>query len=300
MSATGRASVLHDAPGPLTVRRHRTIGAASTAVVALLLAGLLVLLGQRGQLAGDRWDFLQDPDTWKALGKGLLATIQVAVVAVAVALLVGAVLAALRLSERWWLRRPAATFVEFFRAVPLVLLILFLFLGFGNDLGRFWALVIGLVLYNGSVLAEIFRAGVLAVPRGQSEAALAIGLTRGQVLRLVLMPQAVRLMLPAIVSQSVVALKDSALGLVIGYQELARTSQLLFVYYNNPLQVGLVAAAIYVAVNYTLSKIAYVLEARTGARRSGGATAPELVSLAEEGALGEAGEVTGLAAGERG
>ncbi|MGN6333924.1 MAG: amino acid ABC transporter permease [Motilibacteraceae bacterium] len=300
MSATGRASVLHDAPGPLTIRRHRTIGAASTAVVALLAAGLLVVLGQRGQLAADRWDFLQDPDTWKALGKGLLATIQVAVVAVAVALLVGAVLAALRLSERWWLRRPAAAFVEFFRAVPLVLLILFLFLGFGNDLGRFWSLVIGLVLYNGSVLAEIFRAGVLAVPRGQSEAALAIGLTRGQVLRLVLMPQAVRLMLPALVSQSVVALKDSALGLVIGYQELARTSQLLFVYYNNPLQVGLVAAAIYVAVNYTLSKIAYVLDARSGARRSGGSAAPQLVSLAEEGALSEAGEVTGLPAGERG
>jgi glutamate transport system permease protein len=112
------------------------------------------------------------------------------------------------------------------------------------------------------VLAEVFRAGIQSVPRGQTEAAYAIGLHKAQVMRLVLAPQAVRIMLPAIISQSVVALKDSALGLIIAYEELARVGRQLYVFYNNPLAVGVVIAAIYIAINYTLSKLAVMLEAR--------------------------------------
>ena len=120
-----------------------------------------------------------------------------------------------------WLRWPSTLVVEFFRAVPLLMLILAIYLIYGDVLGKFWSLVIGLMLYNGSVLAEVFRAGVLAVPRGQSEAAYADRAAHGaRSMRLVLLPQAVRIMLPAIISQSVVALKDTSLGYVIPYEEL--------------------------------------------------------------------------------
>jgi glutamate transport system permease protein len=191
-------------------------------------------------------------------------------VAIALALSFGALFAVGRLSRRAWVRWPAIAVIEFFRAVPLLLLILFLFLGFGDDIGRFWALALALMLYNGSVLAEIFRAGIQSVPRGQSEAAFALGLTRGQVLRTVLIPQAVRIMLPAIISQSVVALKDSALGLIIAYEELARAGRQIYVFYGNPLAVGLVIAAIYVVINSALSRLAVAIEARQRPRAGGG------------------------------
>src|SRR3712207_3061641 len=131
-----------------------------------------------------------------------------------------------------------------------------------DQIGRFWSLTLALMLYNGSVLAEIFRAGILSVPRGQSEAAYAIGLTKAQAMRLILIPHAVRVMLPAIIGQSVVALKDSALGLIIGFEELAREGRQIYVFYNNPLAVGVVIAAIYIVINYTLSRVAVALEAR--------------------------------------
>lgn len=255
-------SVLYDVPGPAAVRRHRVAGGVGAIGVAVVLGLVLVKLAQEGQLDAETWRFLTVAGTYDAILTGLVNTMRVAVVAIALALAFGAVFAAGRLSDRAFIRWPAIAVIEFFRAVPLLLLILFIFLGFGNQIGRFWSLAIALMLYNGSVLAEIFRAGIQSVPRGQMEAAYAIGLDKGQVMRLVLIPQAVRVMLPAIISQSVVALKDSALGLIIAYEELARVGRQIFVFYNNPLAVGLVIAAIYVVINYTLSRIAVALEAR--------------------------------------
>jgi glutamate transport system permease protein len=181
------------------------------------------------------------------------------------------VLASGRLSEHRALRWPSILVIEFFRAVPLLLLIFFLFLGFGGPLGTFWALVIGLMLYNGSVLAEIFRAGILAVPRGQREAAYAVGMRKSQVMRLVLAPQAVRAMLPAIISQCVVALKDTALGFIIGAPGIVRDAERIYIapQYNNPLAVGIVLAAIFIVINYSLSRLAIYLERRM--RREGAA-----------------------------
>ncbi|MDP9395487.1 MAG: amino acid ABC transporter permease [Actinomycetota bacterium] len=274
-------SVLYDVPGPATVRRHRAASAAAAVVLAALAAFVLYRLAQEGQFAARVWEPFAEPGTWRAIAQGLLSTIQVAVVAVALALVFGAVFAVARLSDRAWIRLPAAAVVEFFRAVPLLLLILFIFLGYGDRIGRFWSLVLGLVLYNGSVLAEIFRAGIASVPRGQAEAAYAIGLTKPQVMRLVLVPQAVRTMLPSLISQSVVALKDSALGFVIAYSELAKTAQEIYVYYGNPLAAGVVVASIYIALCYGLSKLAVALEARQ--RRVRGVQGP---SAAEEGAPG--------------
>src|SRR6185312_12398617 len=155
---------------------------------------------------------------------GLWATVSAAAVAMVLALTFGVVFAVLRLSRRRLVAAAAGAVVEFFRAVPLLLMIFFLFYGLPfliqGPVPAFWGLVIGLTLYNGSVLAEAFRAGVKAVPRGQSEAAAAIGLRDGQIMRYILMPQAARAMLPVIVSQLVVLLKDTALGYIIAYPEL--------------------------------------------------------------------------------
>jgi glutamate transport system permease protein len=255
-------AVLYDVPGPRSRARHRAAGGISALGVAAIVAWLLLELYDAGQLDEQTWRFVTVEGTWIAIRDGLINTLQVAAVAIALALAFGALFAVARLSSRAFLRWPAVAIVEFFRATPLLLLILFLFLGFGDTIGRFWSLTLALVLYNGSVLAEIFRAGILSVPRGQAEAAYAIGMRKGQVMRSILIPQAVTIMLPAIISQSVVALKDSALGLIIAYEELARAGRQIYVFYNNPLAVGLLIAAIYVVINAMLSRLAVALEAR--------------------------------------
>ncbi len=193
-------------------------------------------------------------------------------------LVFGAVFAAGRLSDHAWVSRPATAIVEFFRAVPLVVLIFIIYFGLSRSLGitvsTFTALVAGLTLYNGSVLAEVFRAGVNALPRGQREAAYALGMRKTQVMTNVLLPQALRNMLPTIISQLVVVLKDTALGFLILYPELlyqARTLGSQGQLGSPILQVAMVIAVIYIAMCLLLSALANYLERRT--RRSGKAQA---------------------------
>jgi glutamate transport system permease protein len=255
-------TVLYDVPGPKARRRTAIIGTIGTAVVVAIAVAVVLRLQSQGQFESAKWEPFKDQDILEALGKGVLATLKAAGLAIALALVLGAVLAVGRLSGRRFVRLPATWVVELFRAIPLVLLILFFFFRFGDTLGRYGALVAALALYNGAVLAEVFRAGILSVPRGQSEAAAAIGLRRGQTMRMILVPQAVRTMLPAIVAQCVVALKDTALGFIIAYPELLRTGQLIYNGFFNIIPTALVVAAIYVAMNLLLSRLAILLERR--------------------------------------
>ncbi|PSL01084.1 amino acid ABC transporter membrane protein 2 (PAAT family) [Haloactinopolyspora alba] len=262
-------SVMFDIPGP-AARRRQLIGTIiGTLVVAAILGWVLWTLWSEEQITPDQWEPFGEPDIISALFEGLLATLRAAAVAIVLAVVFGAILASGRLSEHAWLRWPSIAIIEFFRAVPLLLLISFIFLGFGSTLGTFYSLVLGLMLYNGSVLAEIFRAGILAVPRGQTEAGYAIGLRKSQVMRQILAPQAVASMLPAIISQCVVALKDTALGFVIGASGIVNTGESIYIspLYNNPLAVGFVLAAVFIVINYSLSKLATWIEARQ--RREG-------------------------------
>lgn len=255
-------AVLYDAPGPRT-RRRNLLGGIAGALVLAVLAGLVIArLAATDQFEADKWTVFTDPDILRFFLEGLLGTLLAAAAAIVLAMLFGAALAAGRLSDHAALRLPATWTVELFRAIPLLLLIFFLFFQFGDVLGAFGAVVLSLMLYNGSVLAEVFRAGINAVPRGQSEAAYALGLSKSQVMRIVLMPQAVRTMLPAIVSQCVVALKDTALGSVIAYEELVRKGQLTYNSYHNILPVAIVLAAIFIVINYALSRVAVWLERR--------------------------------------
>jgi glutamate transport system permease protein len=256
------SAVLYDVPGPKARRRSAIGSVIGSVLVAAVAVAVVLRLQSQGQFEAEKWEPFKDPDIVSALWKGLLATLRAAGLAVLLALVLGTVLAVGRLSERRWVRQPATWIVELFRAIPLVLLILFFFFRFGDSLGRYGALVAALALYNGAVLAEVFRAGILAVPRGQSEAAAAIGLRKGQTMRLILVPQAVRVMLPAIIAQCVVALKDTALGFIIAYPELLRTGQLIYNGFFNIIPTALVVAAIYVAMNLLLSRLAILAERR--------------------------------------
>jgi glutamate transport system permease protein len=272
--------VLYDAPGPRARRRNRIL----TVLCGLgLLALCWYVVGRfaaHGQWAAAKWRPFTDGTVWtRFLVPGLLHTLAAAAVGMVLALTFGVVFAVARLSSRRWIGVPAGAVVEFCRAVPLLLLIFFVFYGLPFLIQRpvpsFWAVVAGLTVYNGAVLAEAFRAGVRAVPRGQSDAAYALGMRTAQVLRHVLLPQAARTMLPVIVGQLVVLLKDTALGYIIAYPELLQRVNEVTANYGNVVPVALVAVACYVTVNATITAVAGWLDRRTSAF----AVAPKTLTL---------------------
>ncbi len=268
-------SVLYDEPGPRTLRLERNI---SIAVGLLMLAGLVAILvgmANRG-IFDDRWQVFFDPPkgqtasaVWSSLWRGLRATLLAAAVAAPLAVALALVLVLLRIAPSPWVRRPAIALIEFLRGMPVLLMMFFGLLAFG--LSAFTAVVFGLVLYNAAIIAEIFRAGLAALPKGQSEAATAIGLSSWQTLRIVKMPQVVRYMLPSLISQLVVLLKDSSLGFIVGYPELLRSMQLNYAYFGDRYRLPLFVATllIYLVVNITLSRLAVRLERRLAARGQG-------------------------------
>lgn len=265
-------AVLFDVPGPKARARNATAGTVTLALVAALVAVLVWRLAATGQLEARMWEWILYENVQLALLDGLVNTLLAFASGSVLALVFGAVFALGRLSDHPWLRRGSEVVVEAFRAVPLVVMMFIFYFGLpsvGLTVSTYVAVVLGLTLYNGSVLAEVFRAGVLAVPRGQSEAAYALGLRKSGVMRFVLLPQAVRSMLPSIVSQLVVLLKDSALGFLILYPELLFQAQFLGsnAALGSPLiPVAMVVAVIYISLCLLLSALASWLERRT--RRS--------------------------------
>jgi glutamate transport system permease protein len=278
-------AVLYDVAGPRGRRRILIGSLAGLVLVAVVVGVAVARLAANGVFEADRWQVLTQSDLQRLLFQGLAATLRAALVAMVLASAVGGLLAVARLSRRRWLAAPAGAWVELFRGLPLLLLILFLFLGLpavGITVSTFWALVAGLTLYNSAVIGEIFRAGILSLPTGQTEAAYSIGLRRGQTLRLILIPQAVRRMLPALISQLVTLLKDTSLGFVIAYAELLRNGrnavEFLGGRYSIPVYVAI--AVLYIAVNASLSFLARWLDRRTR-RRLGRTVQP---SVADEAA----------------
>ncbi|MFP5023428.1 amino acid ABC transporter permease [Pseudonocardia phyllosphaerae] len=262
-------TVLYDIPGPAARRRNQVLGAVGTVAVVAAVAFVVWKLAQAGQFVPRMWEWIQYVRIQYLLLDALWATISAFAVAAVLSLAFGAVFAAGRLSDHAWLRAPASAVVELFRAVPLLVLIFILYFGVSRGLGieisAFWSVVIGLMLYNGSVLAEVFRAGVLAVPRGQSEAAYALGLRKTQVMTTVLLPQALRSMLPTILSQLVVILKDTALGFIIQYPELLYQARYLGSQnqLGGPiLPVAMVIAVIYIGLCLILTGISRLVDRR--------------------------------------
>jgi glutamate transport system permease protein len=280
--------VLFDVPGPRARARIRIGTVVGARVVAAVVAGGRVRLGGNGQLEGQRWAILFDPSTNvpQRLLEALLRTLRVALLAMVLATALGLLLAVARLSDHRWVRVPVSAFVEFFRAIPLLVVIFALYFvlpGSGIRLSTYAALTAGLVLYNSAVIAEIVRAGILSVDRGQRDAALAVGMRKSQVMSLVLLPQAVRRMLPILIAQLVVLLKDSSLGFIIGYFELLRQARSLVEYFtprfgnDYTFQLYVAAALLYIAVNVLLSQLARLVERRTRQDARTAAAAPPVL-----------------------
>jgi glutamate transport system permease protein len=266
-------AVLYDHPGPRAKARNLVLTIVFGIAVVALLYWIYAKFDEKGQWAAALWKPFTYADTWtEYILPGLANTLKAAALAMVLSLIFGVLFAVGRLSDHWWIRLPAGAVVEFFRAVPLLLMIFFIFFGVPfiteQPMSVLWALVSGLVLYNGSVLAEAFRAGVHSVPSGQGEAAYAVGMRKSQVMSNILIPQAARAMLPVIVSQLVVLVKDTALGYIITDSELLQMRvNNLSANYGNVLQAAIVATAIYIAVNSALTAFAGWLSRRT--RRKG-------------------------------
>ena len=272
-------SVLYDVPGPRARRRARIGTAVALLGIAVLVGGATLRLADEGQFSSELWGPLIDPsteefaDVWTLIGKGLANTLLAAALSITLSLVVGVLLGVARMMSGPVGKVPVVGFTELFRGLPVVVTIVFVWRAMveldipvgvlpGED--ALWYLVIGLTLYNSVIIAEILRAGVASLPRGQGEAARAVGMTERQVMSTVLLPQAFRTMLPALISQLVVVLKDTSLVAVIGlgYLELLKRGNLISQNLDNPIQVLFVVGLIYIAINYSLSRFAVWLEKR--------------------------------------
>lgn len=212
----------------------------------------------------DTWHLFTNPAILRFFGQGLLETILLSLASIALSFVVALLFALGRLSRRWWIRWPSILYIESIRALPVLLLIVYFsikgsslfkpFFGEDFDLPRFWAGVLGLSLYTSAVLAEIIRAGILALPRGQTEASRALGLSHTQAMRHVVLPQALRLMVPAMMAQLTTIIKDTSLVGTIGVFELLRQGRTIYTQYFNPIEVFLFVAVVYFVICFALSQ----------------------------------------------
>jgi glutamate transport system permease protein len=279
--------VLYDAPGPMARRRVLIGTVIGGLFIAAILGVIIWRLASNGVFDGERWAVFTDPplgqttsDVWRfLLVEGLGATLRAAATAAPIAIGFGILLAVLKMAPQRWIRTPTTLVIELFRGLPVVLMMFFGVVAL--NLPIFQGVVFGLVVYNMAVIAEILRAGIVSLPKGQSEAAYAIGLTRRQTLFTILLPQAVRRMLPSLVSQLVVLLKDTSLGFIVGYADLLRSVQNLRDFFGSPFLFPLffVGAAIYILINFTLSRLAVWLERRGSVKAAGGIPNPEDVEV---------------------
>ena len=188
--------------------------------------------------------------------RGTEVTIRLTLLSMIVALIVGLVIALARLSRRWWLRVPATVYLEFIRGTPLLLQLFYIYYVlpvFGVKLPAFTAGVIGLSLNYGAYLSEVYRSGILAIPAGQREAAASLGMSHVLIMRRVILPQAIRIIIPPVGNYFISLFKDSALASVITIREVMRTGNLLAASTFKHFQIYTMVALIYLAISYPAS-----------------------------------------------
>lgn len=247
---------LFGAPSPQARALTRLMSAVSAALLLLLAAGVVYQFHTAGQLEARFWSFFAWPTTWAFLAKGLLGTLASAAMAALIALSLGLVLLLGRQARTRLVRWPSVAVIEFLRGTPTLLLIYVCFLVLPSaevKLSTYWMITLPIGLSTAAVVAEVYRAGVLAVPRGQTDAARSLGLTEAQVFFSVVFPQALRYIVPALVAQLVIVVKDTTFGYVVTYGELMQNAKVLIANYHSLVPVYLVVAALYCLVNYAIS-----------------------------------------------
>ncbi len=266
---TSIRDALYEEPGP----RMRKKIAVGTAISAVLVAALIAFVVWRfyitGNLDAKYWSFFLKPTTWAFLGQGFLGTIEVALTAGAMSLVLGLLLMLGRISGIKPLAIVCRVIIDFFRGVPSLLLIYFFFLvvpQYGIKMPSFWMIALPVGFAASGVLAEVFRAGVNAVPRGQTEAAMSLGMRKSHITFKIVLPQALRIVIPSLISQLVVVVKDTTLGYVVSYPDLLQNARVLISNYDALVSTYFVVAIIYIIVNYGINKLALVVSNRTGNR----------------------------------
>ena len=260
---------LYEAPGPKT-RRRIVIG---TVIASIALVALVAAVAWRfyvtGQFAPQYWEFFTKWSTWNYLLSGLLGTFEVALTAGAIALVLGVVFMLGRISKNKVVSTIFRIVIDFFRGVPSLLLIYFFFLvipAYGIKMSSFWMLALPISLTASGVLAEVFRAGVNAVPAGQREAALSIGMSEGKVMRKIILPQAVRFVIPSLISQLVVVVKDTTVAYVVSYPDMLQNARVLITNYDALVSTYFVVAIIYILINFAINQASIYVARRSGTR----------------------------------
>lgn len=266
---TSMRDALYEAPGPKT-KRAVAIGTAISAVlVAALIAFVVYSFYINGQLEARYWSLFTRWTTWRYLFKGFLGTFKVALTAGVLALALGLVLMLGRTSGVPLLAAVSRVFIDFFRGLPSLLLVYFFFLvvpQYGIKMDSFWMLVLPITLTASGVLAEVLRAGVNAVPKGQVEAAYAIGLSKGQTMFKIILPQALKIVVPSLISQLVVVVKDTTVAYVVSYPDLMQNARVLISNYDALVSVYFVIAIVYILICFAINQASVAVARRSGAK----------------------------------
>lgn len=264
---TSIRDALYEAPGPRTRRRMYVATSISAVLVLLGIAAIVRQFYVTGQLAPRYWTFLDRPTTWAFLLQGFRGTVSVALVAGAIALVLGLLLMLGRTSSIRVLSVACRGVIDFFRGVPSLLLIYFFFLvvpQYGIKLSSFWMITLPVALAASGVLAEVLRAGVNAVPVGQIEAARSIGMRPAQIMRTVVLPQAIHFVIPSLISQLVVVVKDTTVAYVVSYPDLMQNARVLITNYDALVSMYLTVALVYILLNYAINKLSGIVARRMG------------------------------------
>lgn len=250
--------MLYEEPGPKT-RRRNLFFTILAAVLLLLLLGLVIRqFVVTGQFSPRYWYFFGKLTTWRFLGQGLLVTVESALTAAVIAFVLGFLLMRGKLRKNRIVHGIAVVLIEFTRGIPTLLFIYFFFLVVpqtGIRMSAFWKITLPCAISACGVVAEALRSGVNAVPSGQREAALSLGLTETRTFYKVIFPQAIRFVIPSLIAELVIVLKDTTFAYVVTCADLMQNAKVLISNYDAMLSVYLVVAVIYILINYLLNKL---------------------------------------------
>ncbi|MGN1313666.1 MAG: amino acid ABC transporter permease [Lachnospiraceae bacterium] len=256
---------LYEKAGPKTQKYIRAATGFALAALGILLILIVRQFYLTGQLGAKYWLLFTKYTTWRFLGMGLAGTIKAALMAGLIAFGGGLLLMLGRISNSKLIRGVSTALIEFSRGVPTLLFIYFFFLvapQLGIKLTAFWKIAIPVAISASGVVAEVLRSGVNAVPKGQKEAALSLGMSDSSVFFKIIFPQALRYVVPALISEIVIVLKDTTFAYVVNYSDLMQNARVLISNHDALLSVYLVTAIIYILINYLLNKISVKIARR--------------------------------------
>lgn len=271
-SGTGYMPVIdaiYEKPGPKAERKIKIATGLSLIVLAVLIGVIIRQFYVTGQLSPRYWSFFLRITTWRFLGVGLLGTIEAAAIGGVIALAAGFILMVFRISSIRLLKLLSGLIIEFTRGVPTLLLIYFFFLvvpQFGIKMAALWKIVLPVAISASGTVAEVFRSGVNAVPKGQREAAISLGLSERRTFILVILPQAVKYVIPALIAELVIVVKDTTFAYVVNFPDLMQNAKVLISNYDALLSVYLVVAVIYIIINYLLNRLSMFIAGKMGVK----------------------------------